>query len=110
MASQSYYLEFFILVMAAATFATRLLPFIFFAKMKENDVLIFVGRYLPLMIMPILIIYSFKDISFSSVKNALPEVVASVAVAAIHIWRANSLLSISIGTSVFIWMKHYSSL
>lgn len=109
MAPQDYYLESFILVMAIATFATRLVPFVFFAKLKDSSAMIFVGRYLPLMVMPILVVYSLKDISISPINNAFPEALAVVAVIAFHLWRANALLSIALGTAVFIWLKHYSS-
>jgi branched-subunit amino acid transport protein AzlD len=108
-AHQSYYLESFILVMAAATFATRIVPFVFFTKLKDNQSLSFVGRYLPLMVMPILVVYSLKDTPLSPLSSAIPEVVSVVTVIAIHLWRSNALLSIGIGTAVYVLLKHYGA-
>lgn len=110
MASQDFYLETFILVMTAATFVTRLVPFVFFSKLKDSRAMIFVGRYLPLMVMPILVVYSLKDTTILPVKSAIPEAVAVAAVVGVHLWRANALLSIALGTAVFVWLKHYSSM
>lgn len=107
MAIQDHYLELFILAMAAATFLTRLVPFLFFSKLNDNLTMSFVGRYLPLMVMPILVVYSLKDATISPIKGAIPEATAVLAVVAIHLWRANVLFSIVTGTAVFVWLKHY---
>ena len=107
MAIQDHYLEIFILAMASATFLTRLAPFVFFSKLKDNPAMNFVGRYLPLMVMPILAVYSLKDATISPIKGAIPEAAGVLAVVAVHLWRANVLFSIAIGTAVFVWLKHY---
>lgn len=109
MAHQTHYLESFILVMAAATFATRIIPFVFFAKLKDNQAISFAGRYLPLMVMPILVVYSLKDTKVSPPAGSLPEVVAVAVVVTVHLWRANALLSIGLGTAAFVALKHYSA-
>lgn len=110
MAYQSYYLESFIIVMAIATFATRIVPFVFFTKLKDNQALSFVGRYLPLMVMPILVVYSLKDTTLSPPSSAIAEAAAVCTVIAIHLWRSNVLFSIGIGTAVYVLLKHHGAL
>lgn len=107
--AHTYYLESFILVMALATFATRIFPFVFFTKLKDNQIMGFIGHYLPLMVMPILVVYSLKDTTLSPPSDAVPEAIAVAVVVAIHLWRSNALLSIGAGTAVFVLLKHYSS-
>ncbi len=59
------YLSSVILLLSAVTFGTRLLPFIVLYKVSEHPLLAYLGRYLPAMVMVLLVIYSFKqDIAF----------------------------------------------
>ena len=56
-----------ILTIAAATFLTRLLPFLLFpANKKTPGFILYLGRVLPYAIMGMLIIYCFKDVHFLS--------------------------------------------
>lgn len=93
--------------MAVATFVTRIAPFLFFSKLKGNQVMNFVGRYLPLMVMPILVIYSLKDISMSP-NDMVPGAAGVAIVVVLHLWQSNALLSIGTGTAAFVLLKHYN--
>ena len=92
-----------ILTVAAATFLTRLLPFLLFpANKKTPDFILYLGRVLPYAIMGMLIIYCFKSVSFLSWPFGLPELLASLFVILAHKWKHNLLLSIGGGTVFYM--------
>ncbi|MCI8464672.1 MAG: branched-chain amino acid transporter AzlD [Lachnospiraceae bacterium] len=94
---------FTILTIAAATFFTRLLPFLLFpANKKTPDFILYLGRVLPYAIMGMLIIYCFKDVDFLSWPCGLPELLASLFVILAHKWKHNLLLSIGGGTVLYM--------
>ncbi|PKH03074.1 branched-chain amino acid transporter [Psychromonas sp. MB-3u-54] len=99
------YLLLFILVMAVATFITRVLPFILLYKISDHPMLIYLGRYLPPVMMVLLLIYCFKDLRFSTFDDGPAELLALLLVVALHLWRANALLSIMAGTGLYMYLS-----
>ncbi|MCI8274192.1 MAG: branched-chain amino acid transporter AzlD [Lachnospiraceae bacterium] len=92
-----------ILTIAAATFLTRLLPFLLFpANKKTPGFILYLGRVLPYAIMGMLIIYCFKDVHFLSYPWGLPELLAGLFVILAHKWKHNLLLSIGGGTVLYM--------
>ena len=88
-----------IVVMAAVTFLTRALPFIIFNGKRETPKSItYLGTVLPFSIMGMLIVYCFIDVSFFQAPFGLPQIIAIIIVAVLHIWKRNTLLSIVGGT------------
>ncbi|MEE1153928.1 MAG: AzlD domain-containing protein [Acutalibacteraceae bacterium] len=88
-----------IVVMASVTFLTRALPFIIFNGKRETPKAItYLGTVLPFSIMGMLIVYCFKDVSFFQAPFGLPQIIAIIIVAVLHIWKRNTLLSIVGGT------------
>ena len=90
------------LIMAAVTLLTRALPFLFFRRRKQPPLLGFVEEYIPPMVMLILVVYSVKDVKWSSAPYGVPELVALALVAALHLWKRNALLSIFGGTTLYM--------
>ncbi|MCI9486724.1 MAG: branched-chain amino acid transporter AzlD [Lachnospiraceae bacterium] len=94
---------FTILTVAAATFFTRLLPFLLFpANKKTPDFVLYLGRVLPYAIMGMLIIYCFKDVDFFAWPFGLPELLAGLFVVLAHKWKHSLLLSIGGGTVLYM--------
>ena len=91
-----------IFTMSAITFFTRIFPFIFFKDKNPPDIIIFAEKYIPPMIMTILVIYCLKDINFLLLPFGTPEIISITFVAAVHIWRKNQLISILGGTSLYM--------
>lgn len=95
-----------ILLVAVAvlvTMATRFLPFLIFGeKRKTPPIIEYLGTVLPCAIMGMLVVYCLKDISFLSAPFGLPELIACVVVAALHVWKRSSLLSIGGGTVCYM--------
>lgn len=92
-----------VLVAALVTAATRFLPFLIFGNGKKTpDIIVYLGKVLPYAIIGMLVVYCMKDVKFLQYPYGLPEIIACVAVAALHIWKRNSLLSIGVGTVFYM--------
>ena len=97
-----------IVVAVLVTMSTRFLPFLIFGeKRKTPPVIEYLGTVLPCAIMGMLVIYCLKDVSFSGSPYGLPELIACVLVAALHIWKRNSLLSIGGGTVCYMLLVQF---
>ena len=84
------------------TFALRALPFLVIGQLRESAFVQFLGRYMPVGIMLILVVYTLKDVSLSTGWRGLPELVGLGATVGLHLWRHNALLSILGGTAVYV--------
>ena len=92
-----------IVVAALVTMATRFLPFLIFGGDKKTpDIIVYLGKVLPYAIMGMLVVYCMKDVAFLSAPYGLPEIISCIVVAALHVWRRNSLLSIGVGTVFYM--------
>ena len=92
-----------ILVAALVTAATRFLPFLIFGSGKKTpDIIVYLGKVLPFAIIGMLVVYCMKDVKFLQYPYGLPELISCVAVALLHIWKRNSLLSIGVGTVLYM--------
>ena len=92
-----------IVISALVIAATRFLPFLIFGeKRKTPPIITYLGTVLPCAIMGMLVVYCLKDISILSSPYGLPELIACAVVAALHVWKRNSLLSIGGGTVCYM--------
>lgn len=101
----THYLLLFIAVMALATFLTRALPFIVLYKISDHPTLLYLGRYLPPVMMVLLVVYCFRDLRFSAFSDGFYELISISVVVVLHLWRRNALLSIMAGTGVFMFLS-----
>ena len=94
-----------IAVAAVVTAATRFLPFLIFRKKDSTPAIVtYLGQVLPCAIMGMLVVYCMKDVPFFSAPYGAPEILGCIIVAALHIWKRNSLLSIGVGTVCYMLM------
>ncbi len=92
-----------IAVTALVTLLLRFLPFIVFSdSRKVPDYVLYLGDVLPYAIMGMLIIYCLKNVTFVSVSKWLPDLICVAAVAGLHVWKRNTLLSILGGTLLYM--------
>ncbi|WP_036230838.1 branched-chain amino acid transporter permease [Marinobacterium jannaschii] len=91
------------LVMAVATFLTRVLPFALLYKVADHPLLGYLGRYLPPVLMVLLVLYTFKNEDFSG-SGFLPELLALACVSLLHLSFRSPLLSILGGTGCYMYM------
>lgn len=92
-----------IVVAVLVTMATRFIPFLIFGeKRKTPPIIEYLGKVLPCAIMGMLVVYCLKGVSFLTRPYGLPEIIACVVVAALHVWKRSSLLSIGGGTVCYM--------
>ena len=92
-----------IAVCAGVTLLTRALPFVCFGGKNGVPRLITVlGKTLPSAIMAALVVYCLKSVPFGTFEDGVKQLIAAFAVAALHIWRRSTLMSIAGGTAVYM--------
>lgn len=92
-----------ILVGTLATFATRALPFVVLGRYAQHPLLRFLGRYLPPVLMVLLVVYATADLA-QSLPNAAIVALSTLTVALLQ-WRfKNPLISIFAGSLVYALM------
>ena len=97
------YILWIVIAMAAGTVITRFLPFLLFPQGKEMPRYVeYLGHTLPYATMGLLVVYCLKGVELFHWPFGLPEFIASAAVAALHVWKKNSLLSIGAGTILYM--------
>ena len=91
-----------IAVCVGCTFLERALPFILFGGREVPKIIRYLGRILPMAVMATLVVYCLRGMTFDAVGNFLPQLLAVAVVAALHLWRHNTFLSIVVGTAVYM--------
>ena len=92
-----------ILALAAGTQLTRWLPFWLFPENRRPPaVVLYLGRVLPRAVMGLLVVYCLRNIQCSAPPHGAAEILSVAAVALIHRWRGNVLLSIAGGTALYM--------
>lgn len=96
-----------IIVMSAVNYFTRVFPFIFFLKKEPPAYISFIEKYFPSVIMTILIIYTLKDIDFTSMPYGTKELGSILFTALLHLTLKNYLVSIFSGTLFYMFLVQY---
>ena len=90
-------------VVALVTIGLRFLPFLIFGENRQTPPIIaYLGQVLPFAIMGMLVVYCLKDMTFTAAPFGIPEILGCATVAALHVWKRNTLLSIGLGTVVYM--------
>ena len=104
--SDTSYLAAFIAVAALATFATRIIPFLFFERHTEHPLIKHLGRYLPAAVMALLAtVFLQRSGNWSAAVPGLDAILAGALVIAVHLWRRNALISIAAGTATYMLIR-----
>lgn len=91
-----------IIIVTIGTMITRFLPFIIFPESKTPPKIVaYLGSVLPYAVIGLLVVYCLKDSVFTEY-HALPELLAIAAVVIVHKWKKNTLLSIGVGTVLYM--------
>lgn len=90
-----------ILISAIATFFTRVFPFAVFGRRQPSKTVLYVGTNLPSAVIAILVVYCICG-GGMDMHTLLPKVIAGVCVVALHVWKRNNLLSIGLGTVIYM--------
>ena len=90
-------------VVALVTMLLRFLPFMVFSGRKTTPPFVaYLGKVLPYAIMAMLVVYCLRHIQLAAAPHGLPEFIACAAVAALHLWKRNTLVSIVGGTACYM--------
>ena len=97
-----------IALLALGTAITRFLPFVLFPNATAAPRYVhYLGKMLPPAAISLLVVYCLRYLSFTIAPHGLPEVIAILIVAALHIWKKNTLLSIAAGTAIYMLLVQF---
>ena len=89
--------------MVLGTMLTRFLPFILFPEGRKAPAFItYLGKALPYSVIAFLVVYCLKGVDLTIYPHGAPEAMAIGAMALLHIWRRDTLLSIAAGTVIYM--------
>ncbi len=92
-----------IAICALGTMATRFLPFLLFSdKWPTPRYIQYLGKALPAAIFGMLVVYCLKNVDLLSGGHGIPELIAILVTAGLHLWKRNMLLSIAGGTLCYM--------
>ena len=92
-----------ILVCAGVTLFLRALPFLFFGGKRGVPRLVSaLGNTLPPAIMAALVVYCLKGVPYGAFSDGAKQLIAAVAVVALHLLKRNTLVSIAGGTVLYM--------
>lgn len=90
------------LLSGAIIFLERFFPFALFSKKNPPKLLNFIERYLPAMVIAVLLVYCLKDIQVTSAPFGAPYFIAIAVTVGLQLWTKNSMISILGSTIVFM--------
>ena len=88
-----------IVVCGLVVFTTRAIPFVLFSGKKEIPEIV---KVLPPAVVGMLVIYCLKAVNVVKFPFGLPEFIAVFVVVVLHVWKRNNLLSIGVGTVLYM--------
>lgn len=97
------YLIIMVLIMIAVTQALRFIPFLAFGGKRETPKYVeYLGKVLPYAIMGMLVVFCLKGVSITGPTHGIPELISVAVVAALQVWKRNTLISILCGTVCYM--------
>jgi Predicted branched-chain amino acid permeases (azaleucine resistance) len=97
-----------ICMITIGTMITRFLPFIVFQGTNLNNSYIsYLGQVLPYSVIGLLVVYCLKSVNFKSPTYWIPEAIAVICIIALQYWKENSLLSIGVGTVIYMLLVQF---
>ncbi|MFI3170815.1 MAG: branched-chain amino acid transporter permease [Eubacteriales bacterium] len=94
-----------ILIVGVVTFLTRATPFLLFPEGKEIPPIIqYLGKVLTPAVIGMLVVYCLKGTTVFNYPHGIPEAIAVITVIGLHVWKRNNLLSIGIGTVLYMFL------
>lgn len=87
------------------TLLTRLLAFVLFPEnRRQPQVISFLSLTIPAAMMGLLVVFCLKSTTVLSYPYGLPELISVALIVALHLWRHNVLLSIAVGTVMYMFL------
>lgn len=90
-------------IISLMTIVTRFIVFwIFPADKPTPDFINYLGKVLPTAAIAMIVVYALRNVDLASPSHGLPEAIAIIAIVLVHRWKRNSLLSILVGTILYM--------
>lgn len=86
---------------------TALFVVLFPEGKKRPQVIDYLSLKLPAAMMGLLVIYCLKGMDFSSAPFGAAEIIGVGVTAGLHVWKRNVLLSIAVGTAVYMLLIRF---
>ena len=91
------------LVMGGCVLLTRILPVIIFGHSERvPEFILYLGKVIPYTAMGLLIVYCLRDVSILGGTHGVPELIAMAVVVASYLWKRNTIVSVVLGTAVYM--------
>ena len=92
-----------VLICAGVTLALRAMPFLFFGgKAGVPGKIASLGKLLPPAIMAALVVYCLKSVPYGTFADGAKQLLAGAVVVIVHLAKRNTLVSIAVGTAVYM--------
>ena len=89
-------------VIALGTMLTRFAPFLVLRSRELPPWVAYLGKTPPCAVMGLLVVYCLKNVDLTSHPFGIPELASVAVVAALHVWKRSTLLSIAGGTALYM--------
>ena len=94
-----------VVAMGLAVLATRIVPVLIFGRgEKVPEYILYLGRVVPYTAMGLLIVYCLRDMPVLESPHGLPELISLAAVTVTYLWKRNTILSVVIGTALYMFL------
>ncbi|TXJ50376.1 branched-chain amino acid transporter permease [Brachyspira aalborgi] len=91
------------LIIVFATVIIRFLPFIIIRKsIAERKYIKFLGDMMPYSMIALLVVYCLKEINLIKYPYGIPELISIAIIIILHIIKRNVLISIGVGTVIYM--------
>ena len=97
-----------IVAMGLVTFGLRALPFVAAQWLQKHPIVQRLGQFLPLAIMTLLLVHSMTGAALEHASGPWPELLAVALVVFLQWQSKNALLSILLGTSVYVLLRNFN--
>lgn len=92
--------------MAVVTFGLRALPFLAARFLQSHPLVQRLGKFLPLAIMTLLLLHTLVGSAKENPTGPWAELAAVAAVVLLQYWRRQPLLSILVGTGLYVALRN----
>lgn len=96
-----------VIVMAVANYFTRVFPFLFFHSKEPPQLILYIEKFFPPIIMTILVFYSLNQIELEKFPHGLHEILAVALTIFLHLRFNNYLISIIASTIFYMLLVQY---
>jgi branched-subunit amino acid transport protein AzlD len=91
-----------VILMSLIILATRAFPFVLFSRRDPPKAISFVEKFIPSMVMAVLVIYCLKGVNWTTWPSGFRELAALAFVCILHLAKKNAMLSIFGGTAFYM--------